>query len=171
MSANSKQVNGTHYKKLAYEPWDLALNIGMNGVMLFLTKYIVRWRDKNGIEDLEKALHCIEKLQEFGFLNIKGFFITKVIKLIMSYFGLGKYLGYTKKKIQKLDMFCEQLPLNEALIIKKAALGEFEDAKAEIRKLILEEGRIQKQQTLTDYTDSVKELKSSVEGATDYFRG
>ena len=28
-------------------------------------KYVTRFRDKNGIEDLEKAKHCIDMLIEF----------------------------------------------------------------------------------------------------------
>lgn len=63
--ANEKQVGGTHYKKYKeLQPWDVvtAWNLGyLDGTAL---KYIARWRDKNGIEDLKKAIHFLEKLVE-----------------------------------------------------------------------------------------------------------
>jgi hypothetical protein len=62
--ANEKQYGGTHYKKMAIEPWDFIAknNIGyLDGSAI---KYLSRWRDKNGIEDLKKAIHFIEKLIE-----------------------------------------------------------------------------------------------------------
>jgi hypothetical protein len=65
MNANDKQIGGDHYKKYkGLEPWDvvLAWNLGyLEGTAL---KYIARWRDKNGIEDLKKAIHFLEKLIE-----------------------------------------------------------------------------------------------------------
>jgi hypothetical protein len=57
-----KQVGGDHYKKLKIQPVKFihANNIGyMEGNVI---KYVSRWRDKNGIADLEKAKHYIEML-------------------------------------------------------------------------------------------------------------
>jgi hypothetical protein len=63
--ANNKQIGGEHYKKhKGYEPWDVvhAWNLGyLDGTAL---KYIARWRDKNGVQDLQKAVHFLEKLIE-----------------------------------------------------------------------------------------------------------
>jgi hypothetical protein len=58
--ANRRQ----HYKKLQIQPWDyiLANNIGYcEGSAI---KYLSRWRDKGGIQDLYKAKHFIDKLIE-----------------------------------------------------------------------------------------------------------
>jgi len=63
-STNSKQFGGTHYKEMAIEPWDFisANQIGyLDGTAI---KYLARWKSKNGIEDLKKAIHFIEKLIE-----------------------------------------------------------------------------------------------------------
>jgi len=60
--ALDKQVGGGHYKKLKIQPVQFihANNIGyFEGNVI---KYVVRWRDKNGIADLEKAKHYIEML-------------------------------------------------------------------------------------------------------------
>jgi len=62
-SANEKQIGGKHYKT-TIEPWDfvLANNIGfLEGNAI---KYIARHKQKNGIEDIDKAIHYLEKLKE-----------------------------------------------------------------------------------------------------------
>lgn len=62
--ANDRQVGGNHYNKLAIQPWDY---VAANGLGFFegnAIGYLTRFRDKNGIADLEKAIHFIEKLIE-----------------------------------------------------------------------------------------------------------
>lgn len=64
MSANETQVAGTHYKSKAIQPWDY---ISANKLGYFegnIVKYVSRWRDKGGIEDLRKARHYLDKLIE-----------------------------------------------------------------------------------------------------------
>jgi len=58
------QVSGTHYKDLAIQPVEYihANNIGyFEGNVI---KYVSRWRNKNGVKDLEKAKHYIDLLIE-----------------------------------------------------------------------------------------------------------
>lgn len=58
------QVSGNHYKDLAIQPVEYihANNIGyFEGNVI---KYVSRWRNKNGIKDLEKAKHYIDLLIE-----------------------------------------------------------------------------------------------------------
>ena len=64
MPANDTQHGGTHYKQRAIQPWDY---VAANGIGFFegnAIKYLTRWREKGGIEDLKKAQHYIEKLIE-----------------------------------------------------------------------------------------------------------
>jgi hypothetical protein len=63
--ANKQQVGGTHYKT-DYEHWDLMLsqNRGIDYLIGQATKYVSRWRKKNGMQDLQKALHFVNKLIE-----------------------------------------------------------------------------------------------------------
>lgn len=59
-----KQIGGNHYSKMAITPTNyiLANNIGwLEGNAI---KYISRHQDKNGIEDLQKAIHYIELIIE-----------------------------------------------------------------------------------------------------------
>ena len=54
------QVGGDHYKNLAIQP---AEYIYANNIGFFegnVIKYVSRWRQKNGIADLEKASHYID---------------------------------------------------------------------------------------------------------------
>lgn len=59
------QVGGTHYKT-GYEHWDLMIDaqLGNGWLAGSATKYVARWRNKNGVEDLQKALHYVQKLRE-----------------------------------------------------------------------------------------------------------
>ena len=63
-NALDKQVGGDHYKDKGIQPiiYIHANNLGFcEGNVV---KYVTRWRDKNGIADLEKAKHYIELLIE-----------------------------------------------------------------------------------------------------------
>jgi hypothetical protein len=61
--SNTPQVGGNHYAKGGdFQHWDLIERYGIGYLEGYATKYILRWRDKNGVEDLKKALHCVEKL-------------------------------------------------------------------------------------------------------------
>lgn len=60
----NKQVGGSHYKDQAIQPVEY---IHANKVGYFegnVIKYVTRWRNKNGLADLEKAKHYIELLIE-----------------------------------------------------------------------------------------------------------
>ena len=64
LSVNSKQVNGSHYKNKAIQPWDYIVANNLGYLEGNVVKYISRWRDKGGMDDLAKAKHYIEKLIE-----------------------------------------------------------------------------------------------------------
>lgn len=68
--ANSRQVGGAHYKS-PLEHWDMVEEIGMGYLEGCATKYVSRWRKKNGLQDLEKGLHYVQKLQELHSSRIK----------------------------------------------------------------------------------------------------
>lgn len=54
------QVDGNHYKSCAIQPVEY---INANKLDYFqgnVVKYVTRWRDKNGIADLRKAIHYLE---------------------------------------------------------------------------------------------------------------
>lgn len=59
------QIGGDHYKTMAIQPMELSMKNGLDACQHTAIKYIMRFRDKNGIEDLDKAIHCIEMLKAF----------------------------------------------------------------------------------------------------------
>ena len=61
----STQIGGDHYTKLAIQPIRYSMENGLDALQHTIIKYVTRFRDKNGIEDLEKAKHCIDMLIEF----------------------------------------------------------------------------------------------------------
>lgn len=64
-SPNKKQVGGSHYKKYEnLQPWDVVLKWNLGYLEGTALKYIARWKDKNGLEDIRKAIHFLEKLVE-----------------------------------------------------------------------------------------------------------
>lgn len=63
MNANDRQVGGGHYAA-SYQHWDLVADLGLGYFEGQITKYVARWRKKNGLQDLEKAMHFLEKLVE-----------------------------------------------------------------------------------------------------------
>jgi hypothetical protein len=62
--ANDTQVGGGHYKARAIEPWDVVALLGLDPFQADIMYYLIRWKEKNGLEDLEKALHWLQKYVE-----------------------------------------------------------------------------------------------------------
>ena len=64
MSALQQQVAGDHYKSLKIQPIEFIHANSIPFAEGCAIKYLVRWREKGGIKDLEKAKHFIELLIE-----------------------------------------------------------------------------------------------------------
>lgn len=65
MPANDYQVGGDHYRKGGGEQhWDRVARLGLNYFQAMITRYVERYRDKDGLQDLKKAQHFLEKLIE-----------------------------------------------------------------------------------------------------------
>ena len=67
MTANSKQIDGSHYNRgERKQHWDIIEEQGIGYIEGVGSKYIDRWRKKNGVVDLQKTIHYIEKLIELA---------------------------------------------------------------------------------------------------------
>jgi hypothetical protein len=70
MPANDQQVGGSHYKGKAYyqghelQHWDLVKIFEWDYFQAQVIKYVMRYKDKNGGQDLLKAMHFLEKMLE-----------------------------------------------------------------------------------------------------------
>lgn len=125
---NRKQIGGQHYKS-NIEHWDFIVDNNRNYLEGCATKYLSRWRYKNGVQDLQKAEHYVEKLihkfetgvirppaargcqfadcKEFCFVNkIKTEFEYTAISLIMNWTNIKNLktaILLIKKLIQNAD--------------------------------------------------------------------
>lgn len=65
------QIGGNHYKKLKIQPTEFIHANDIPFIEGNIIKYVIRHRDKNGIEDLKKAKHYIDLLIQFEYENTK----------------------------------------------------------------------------------------------------
>lgn len=65
--ARENQVGGDHYKKFKIQPYEFfeANRDVISGNQAITMRYILRYRYKNGVEDLKKARDMIDKLIEW----------------------------------------------------------------------------------------------------------
>lgn len=60
----SKQIGGNHYRTRDIDPWEVIQRGDLDFWEGNVVKYIMRYRAKNGLEDLEKARHYLDYLIE-----------------------------------------------------------------------------------------------------------
>lgn len=63
MAANDRQVGGSHYRS-PIQHWDYVWANNLDYFQGQITKYVTRWREKNGLQDLLKARHFLDKYIE-----------------------------------------------------------------------------------------------------------
>jgi len=63
-SALDTQVGGGHYKNMVIQPAEYNHKNGIGYIEGSVIKYVSRWRNKNGVEDLKKARHFLDILIE-----------------------------------------------------------------------------------------------------------
>jgi hypothetical protein len=56
------QVGGTHYARLAIDPFKYGMANKLDPLQFSVVKYVTRFRDKGGVQDLRKAIDCLERL-------------------------------------------------------------------------------------------------------------
>ena len=69
-TALSQQVGGSHYKNMVIQPVEFIEKNNLGFCAGNVIKYICRYKNKNGIEDLKKARHYIDLLIEIETADI-----------------------------------------------------------------------------------------------------
>ena len=64
MKALKQQVGWDHYSKLSIQPAVYAERNNLSYLQGNAIKYITRYKDKGGLEDLNKAIHTVKLLIE-----------------------------------------------------------------------------------------------------------
>jgi hypothetical protein len=63
-AARQTQVGGDHYSKMKIQPIDFITQNQLTFIQGNIIKYICRYKDKNGLQDLKKAQHYLNMLLE-----------------------------------------------------------------------------------------------------------
>ena len=61
------QSGGTHYKGFAIQPAEYIHKNGIGFLAGAVVKYVTRYKLKNGRQDLEKAIHCLQMMIEYDY--------------------------------------------------------------------------------------------------------
>jgi len=112
MDVNDYQVGGNHYVR-DYQHWDFVIDTGMHYLLGCATKYITRWRKKNGLEDLKKPIHYLTKAED---ADVEAPKCNPIF----------------------VDRFIHDMPTEDGLIIKAIMENQFERAQYLIALLIQE---------------------------------
>lgn len=64
VSALHHQEGGSHYKEKAIQPVEYCMANGIGFMEGSVIKYVTRWKDKGGVQDLKKARHFLDLLIE-----------------------------------------------------------------------------------------------------------
>ena len=60
----STNIRPTYYAKYKIDPWTFCIENGVDLPTGSVIKYVMRHRDKNGVEDINKAIKCLEMIRE-----------------------------------------------------------------------------------------------------------
>ena len=58
------QIGGSHYKNMCIQPVEYIYLNGISFIEGCVIKYVTRWKEKGGIEDIKKARHFLDILIE-----------------------------------------------------------------------------------------------------------
>ena len=70
-SASKAQVGGDHYVKLAIQPMEYSMANKLDACQHTIVKYITRFRDKGGLQDLLKIKHTVDLLIEREYKDVE----------------------------------------------------------------------------------------------------
>lgn len=68
-SALTTQFGGNHYTKMVMQPMQLSMRLEFNAIQHTISKYVSRYKNKNGLQDLQKAMQTCDlggELDEFA---------------------------------------------------------------------------------------------------------
>jgi hypothetical protein len=67
MSATESQVGGGHYKDMVIQPAEFISKNSIDYLAGNVIKYVVRHKNKNGAQDIKKAIHYCQLILELEY--------------------------------------------------------------------------------------------------------
>ena len=61
------QVGGDHYKTMPIQPIEFCHKNGLGPCETLAIKYLCRYKNKNGAQDIDKAIHVLQLLKELEY--------------------------------------------------------------------------------------------------------
>ena len=98
-----RQEGGNHYSKLAIQPVLFATVNQYDPAAFSILKYLTRFKDKNGVEDLRKARHFVEIRQAFMVSGDVGCLIAPPRITMRSYIVANGLTGHAVTALTWLD--------------------------------------------------------------------
>lgn len=120
MINKDKEVGGTHYADMKIEPIELICALDMDFIQGSIIKYVSRYKNKNGVEDLKKALHYCT----IGF----------------DYPNTNRKINLDRSKYLCIQEYCMLNEFNDVIetAIANCCVGNFSACANEISRLIKE---------------------------------
>jgi hypothetical protein len=72
LSSLDKQVDGIHYKTMGLQPWEIIEKNNLDYFEGAALKYLLRWKTKDGVIDLDKIIHYVERIKELALAGHYG---------------------------------------------------------------------------------------------------
>lgn len=140
------QVGGNHYKKFEYQPIEFFQDVNLNTALSYAVKYVSRYPNKN-IDDLDKAIHCLELFDDWYRKQLNKEYIptTGVIP------------------VDKLIKFTHQFEPNTSVTIQKILLlsQEFADWNfLEDNEIVFRESEFE--QVFNDAVEAINDLRKEI---------
>ena len=67
MSKLDEQIGGNHYKEMKIQPVEFIYANNIPFIEASVIKYVCRHKNKNGKQDIEKAIHFLQQLIELEY--------------------------------------------------------------------------------------------------------
>lgn len=117
------QIGGNHYKKCAYQPVEFISKLNLNFIQGSMVKYLSRYKNKSGLQDLEKVVHYAQLGQA---LQPQNFYIygETSSKEIHRYVVLNNF-----QRIEEIIFDIAAQKWNSVLFKMKPLIEEFENHK------------------------------------------
>jgi hypothetical protein len=93
----ANETSPFHYAS-DYQHWDLAITIPLAYLEGCATKYVARSRKKHGAQDLQKAMHYLDKLIEVADFKLVRNLTTSEIGVEVNRFALANGLSMTEEE-------------------------------------------------------------------------
>lgn len=126
------QVGGSHYAKLKVQPMEFSMANGWDACAHTILKYLTRYPDKNGIEDLRKAEHTAQLRWTLIWKNASFPLDLMPIEDYCLANGLSERQTETLKLLEKVVEDNTARAHEMLLEAIRALIGELEDERMDI---------------------------------------